>query len=173
MMNKSKLALLLFVLLLGGLLAVAQPTFAQQDPSSDRLLGIGFFLPTAWGIGLLPNLDARLWLGDSLGLEGMVFISFTSPATGIGGGMLLKVINGNLLDIYAGARAIVSTAQFSFISVSVTSVSGTMGVELSPIRQLALSLEAGAGVIAASSFPIPEEFPKVFPVYGMSIHYYF
>jgi hypothetical protein len=128
-------------------------------------------------LNLAPTtLNARLWLTNGLGLEGTLLMVLTIPSVpviGAGGGLLLKIVDSDLLDIYTGGRMMVVTAQTTYFSVSVTGASGTLGLELSPLYKLALSMDISLWTVLGSSFPIPTGISWVAPVLGLGIHYYF
>lgn len=177
-MKRHVQILVAFLLVVGCLLWTVEPALGQDNRSSGRSLGIGVFLPVSlYGVyfTLPTTLDVRFWLTDGLGLEGILLMVFNPsfPVTGVGGGLLLRLIDSDFLDVYTGGRALIVSAQIALVSVSVTGAAGVVGLEISPIHQLALSAEINLWAVVGSSFPIPAGISTVAPAVGLALHYYF
>lgn len=157
--DKIKIFAFLMVFLL-GMLGSAQPAWAQIDHSSGRTFGLGLDLPN--------TLSARLWLNDILGLGGTLGLSITSGRTSnfsLGGEVLFKILDEVIADLYAKGGLQLASTFTSQTSSAAFRVTGGAGVEMSPLRELASSLEA----ILGTSFGGPAFFLQL----QGAIHVYF
>lgn len=177
MQLRFKVFTVLAVLLVSVLLTTQVVLAQADDPSRNRALGIGLLAPTVFqnwpGNPLLLSL--RLWLGDILGLEALLWarpsdVEFTSS---LGGSVLLKMINTSIFDFYAAVR-VIATRLFS---ITLTTIQGATGLELSLGRFVAISLEAvffRGGFVSISSLGQSSAGAMEF-IFGFSggVHVYF
>jgi hypothetical protein len=170
------------MLLVSTVFWMVQPALAQTDQSHGRILGLG-------AIGYLwpPAFSVRLWLGHTLGLEGIlgfapstIVSGIVVSGIGIGGGLLLKFIDTPLLDLYLAGRVGVVNMQIASMVMSLVGATGALGLELSFIHLLAFSLElvvGGAGSVAVSeasgAFGTTAAVGGFALVFGWAVHIYF
>ncbi len=170
------------VLLIGVLLTTQSALAQMDDPSRDRGLGVGLLWPNLNTRYPTPAfLSIRLWLGDLLGLEGLLtVISDGYTILAGGGGALLKIIDIPFVDLYTAGRVLVIRPQIPLYPVAMPSVIAwfiAAGLEVTPLPFFALSFEttlfvsmdlripgAGVGDLVYHDFTF---------IFGGAIHAYF
>ena len=164
-----------------------QPGLAEENYSIGRTWGIGVFPPN--------TLSARLWLSDTIGLEGtfsllpIVGTTYNEDVeiatlifASVGAGPLFRMIDGESLDIYGGLRAGVIGVwalpldTFEGSLIFLPGVGAIAGLEVSLSSQVTLSLETGLWVFYIGKIIVMPGGIPMFPfpgAFNLGVHYYF